>query len=185
MSFSRRFELEPLEQRIMLSADPLVGALHQPADLGDGDRLGLQYIIIEEDRTAATDARSHGFELVIADDLLAGLTEELPRLNATIGAASSFTGQSFAASFANPATGSGAPLAEQAPRLPGLVLMDSDLGALGGQLVYLDTDGAQDLTYDGPIQIDGIDIAPFRAPGELAGQEDAILQETLARLAET
>ena len=51
-----------------------------------------------------------------------------------------------------------------------------------GQTIYLDLDGAQEVSYRGPVTVEGIDIPTFRAPDALAGQEQAIaefLVETL------
>ena len=66
--------------------------------------------------------------------------------------------------------------------LPGMQLVDPDVDHFEGQIVYLDFDGAEDVTYNGPVTIEGIDVPPFTAPGDLAGQEAAIIQEVTERL---
>ena len=44
-----------------------------------------------------------------------------------------------------------------------------------GQVIYLDFDGAEDVTYNGPVTVGPFDVPAFEAPGELAGQEEAII----------
>ncbi len=44
------------------------------------------------------------------------------------------------------------------PWAAGLTLSDSDLSKMRGQTVYLDTDGASDLTYRGPITMENLSI---------------------------
>ena len=43
-----------------------------------------------------------------------------------------------------------------------------------GQTIYLDLNGAEALTYRGPVTVDGIDMPAFAAPAALQGQEEAI-----------
>ena len=71
-----------------------------------------------------------------------------------------------------------------APHLPGLELVDTDTQSLLGQVIYLDTRGVHDLLYDGPVRVEGIDLPGFEAPGELAGEEAAILHRLLVGLNE-
>ncbi len=71
-----------------------------------------------------------------------------------------------------------------APELPGMYLVDPDVDKLRGQVVYLDSDGEQNVTYHGPVTIGPFDVPPFVAPGELAGQEDAIMAEVTDQLNE-
>jgi len=68
------------------------------------------------------------------------------------------------------------------PNLPGLELVDPDPGNLQGQIIYLDCDGAEDVVYDGPVTVGPFDVPAFQAPGELAGQEQAIIDQLLANL---
>ncbi|MCW5624529.1 MAG: LEPR-XLL domain-containing protein, partial [Burkholderiales bacterium] len=52
------------------------------------------------------------------------------------------------------------------------------------QWIRVDLDGASGVRYDGPVQVDGIDIPAFEAPDALEGQEAAIiaaLQDALAQ----
>ncbi len=74
------------------------------------------------------------------------------------------------------------PTGAVAPDLPGLELVDPDPGNLQGQMVHLDFDGAEDVVYDGPVEVGPFDVPAFKAPGELAGQERAIIDQVLANL---
>ena len=38
-----------------------------------------------------------------------------------------------------------------------------------GQVIYLDLDGARDVAYHGPVQLDSIDVPGFKAPAALQG----------------
>ena len=71
-----------------------------------------------------------------------------------------------------------------APELPGLKLVDPDTSSLAGQVIYLETGGVEDLDYDGPVRVEDVDIPAFQAPASFAGQETAILEDTLLRLNE-
>ncbi len=68
------------------------------------------------------------------------------------------------------------------PELPGMTLVDPRPDQFEGQVVYLDFDGAEDLTYDGPVVIDDIDVAAFAARAALAGDEQEIIDAVVARL---
>jgi hypothetical protein len=63
-----------------------------------------------------------------------------------------------------------------------MYLVDPDVDKLRGQIIYLDYDGEENVTYNGPVTIGPFDIPPFVAPGELAGQEDAIMAEVAEQL---
>ncbi|MBL7153669.1 MAG: hypothetical protein ISS79_08120, partial [Phycisphaerae bacterium] len=70
--------------------------------------------------------------------------------------------------------------------LPGLYLVDPDVGYFDGQVIYLDFDGAQDITYNGPIVVEDIDIPEFSVDAAgLAGQEQQIISEILFELEQT
>jgi|GEM_PF-5266212 len=77
-----------------------------------------------------------------------------------------------------------APMEAVAPDLPGLVLVDPDISNWQGQVIYLDFDGAEDVTYSGPVTVGPFDVPAFQAPGQLAGQEQAIINQVLANLQE-
>jgi hypothetical protein len=64
----------------------------------------------------------------------------------------------------------------------GMTWVGGDIGALRGQVIYLDFDGAQDVTYRGPRRIDGIDVPAFNA-----GEADAraVIKGTLEHLRRT
>ncbi|MFA6134985.1 MAG: Ig-like domain-containing protein, partial [Phycisphaerae bacterium] len=66
--------------------------------------------------------------------------------------------------------------------LPGLQLVDQAADRFDGQVVYLDFDGAQNVTYRGPVEISGIDVPAFKAPGGIAGQEEAIIGQLTREL---
>jgi 5-hydroxyisourate hydrolase-like protein (transthyretin family) len=74
--------------------------------------------------------------------------------------------------------------ASVAPELHGMYLVDPDVDNLRGQVVYLDYDGEEDVTYNGPVTLGPFGIPPFEAPGELAGQEDAIMGAVVDQLNE-
>jgi len=71
------------------------------------------------------------------------------------------------------------------PDLPGLQLVDSQPDQFAGQTVYLDFDGAENITYNGPTVIQNIDIPAFKAPGQRAGQEQPIIANVVAQLEAT
>jgi len=71
-----------------------------------------------------------------------------------------------------------------APDLPGLYLVDPDPSNLQGQVIYLDFDGAEEVTYNGPVTVGPFDVPAFQAPGELAGQEQTIIDQILSNLQE-
>ena len=67
--------------------------------------------------------------------------------------------------------------------LPGLHLVDPSVNYFDGQIIYLDFDGAEDVTYDGPVVVEGIDIPGFSAEAAgLAGQESAVISQILSAL---
>jgi len=69
------------------------------------------------------------------------------------------------------------------PDLPGLELVNSDVDNLQGQVIYLDFDGEQDVTYNGPVVVEGIDIPEFSADvAGLAGQERGVISQVLSSL---
>lgn len=63
--------------------------------------------------------------------------------------------------------------AGETSQLPGLERVVSDIRSSAGQVIYLDTDGADDSFSNRPVRIDGSDIPVFQAPGELAGRADS------------
>ena len=64
-------------------------------------------------------------------------------------------------------------------------LVDPDLDNLRGQVIYLDFDGAENVTYNGPVTVEDIDIRAFEAPAELTGQEQQIIADVVAQLEAT
>lgn len=66
--------------------------------------------------------------------------------------------------------------------LPGMYLVDPTTD-FNGQVVYLDFDGAQDVTYNGPVVVEGINIPEFSAEAAgLSGQESEIISHILTAL---
>lgn len=68
------------------------------------------------------------------------------------------------------------------PELPGMVLVDPRPDQFEGQVVFLDFDGADDVTYNGPVVVEGIDVPAFEGPGELAGQEPEVIASIVTEL---
>ena len=75
-----------------------------------------------------------------------------------------------------------APEGAVAPVLPGLELVDPDISNWQGQVIYLAFDGAEGVIYNGPVTVGPFDVPAFHAPGELAGQEQTIINQVLANL---
>lgn len=50
------------------------------------------------------------------------------------------------------------------------------------QVIYLDFDGAESITYHGPVVVEDIDVPAFETPTELAAQEDEIIEGIVAQL---
>lgn len=72
-----------------------------------------------------------------------------------------------------------------APTLPGMHLSSDDTSNWQGQVIFLDFDGAQDVVYDGPVQIGPFDVDAFQAPAGQAGQETTIAADVLSHLQTT
>lgn len=68
------------------------------------------------------------------------------------------------------------------PKLPGLELINSVENQFAGQIFYLDFDGAENVTYNGPIVVEGFNVPAFEAPAELAGQEQQIITKVVTQL---
>jgi len=75
----------------------------------------------------------------------------------------------------------GPPLSENIA-LSGMHLVEPTVDNFDGQIIYFDFDGEQDVTYNGPVTIEGIDVPAFMAPGDLAGQEQVIITKVLESL---
>ena len=43
------------------------------------------------------------------------------------------------------------------------------------QVIFLDTDGASGVAYDGPVILEGINVDPFQVPEHLSGQEQQVI----------
>ena len=69
--------------------------------------------------------------------------------------------------------------------LPGLRLVNSDLGLLAGQEFFLDFGGVTGATYDGPVRVENVDVPAFRAPAELSGREQFLIAALLRSLNQT
>jgi len=69
--------------------------------------------------------------------------------------------------------------------LPGLYFVNPAVDYFEGQIVYFDFDGEENVTYNGPVIIEGIDIPAFTALSHLSGQEDTIVSQVLEELNRT
>ena len=69
--------------------------------------------------------------------------------------------------------------------LAGMHLIDPSDGQFEGQVVYLDFDGAREITYNGPVVIERIDVPSFQLPKELAGQEAIVIDRLLQTMEDT
>src|SRR5262245_37462147 len=71
---------------------------------------------------------------------------------------------------------SGDPVIDQESRLDlgAMQPVSGDVSTLAGQVIYLDLDGAYDVTYEGPVRVEGIEVPAFRGPGALGGKESEI-----------
>ena len=66
--------------------------------------------------------------------------------------------------------------------LPGLYLVDLNTD-FNGQVVYFDFDGETDVTYNGPVIVEGINIPEFSTDvAGLAGQESIIISQIISAL---
>lgn len=68
------------------------------------------------------------------------------------------------------------------PNLPGMKPTSFDPASLAGQVIYLDFDGQRNVTYDGPVTVGPFDVPAFQTSGDLAGQEQAVVDLVLGRL---
>jgi hypothetical protein len=73
-----------------------------------------------------------------------------------------------------------------APELPGLRLVDPDTSNWLGQVIYLDFDGEQNVTYHGPVTVGPFDAPAFFLAGTpLAGQEQTVVTQVVSQLQQT
>ena len=66
--------------------------------------------------------------------------------------------------------------------IPDLYLVDPTVDYFDGQIIYLDFDGEEDVTYDGPLTIEGIDVPAFSLQDHLAGQEEIVIAKVMKQL---
>ena len=66
--------------------------------------------------------------------------------------------------------------------LPGMYLLDSDADYFPDQVIYLDFDGEENVTYNGPVAVGPFDVPTFRASDALTGQEPGIINSVLDSL---
>ena len=71
------------------------------------------------------------------------------------------------------------------PEIPGMVLVDPRPDQFEGQIIFLDFDSAEDVTYNGPVTVGPFDVPAFEVPGDLAGQEQQIIADVVAQLETT
>ncbi|MCB1229514.1 MAG: LEPR-XLL domain-containing protein, partial [Verrucomicrobiae bacterium] len=70
------------------------------------------------------------------------------------------------------------------PELPGIILTEGSEGASLGQVFYLNFDGASNASYDGPVQLSGLEIPAFGVEGLDAAERDNFIAEIVANLNE-
>lgn len=68
------------------------------------------------------------------------------------------------------------------PEIAGMAPIGTDPSAIAGQVIYIDTDGQDDLILDSPIELGPLDIKDFCLEGPLAGLEIDILDNTVKSL---
>ena len=68
------------------------------------------------------------------------------------------------------------------PDLPGMELVDPHLDQFDGQIIYLDFDGAEDVTYNGPVVVEDIDVPAFDVADELAWQAMEIIADVVTQV---
>jgi Ca2+-binding RTX toxin-like protein len=84
-----------------------------------------------------------------------------------------------------PPTASQVTLSAQAPILPGLQWTGGAVESLAGQVFFLDFDGASNVTYHGPVVVEGINVPAFNlSVSGLGGQENTVLNSVVAALNE-
>jgi len=72
------------------------------------------------------------------------------------------------------------------PSLPGLQLVDPDTSRWPDQVIYLDFNGEQNVTYHGPATVGPFDVAAFSLEGTgRVGQEQQIISEVVSQLEHT
>ena len=64
-------------------------------------------------------------------------------------------------------------------QLPGLHLVDASANRFDGQIIFLDFDGAENVTYHGPVTVGPFDFPAFKAPARMEGQEQPIKSQVL------
>ncbi|MEI8196314.1 MAG: hypothetical protein WCI73_10425, partial [Phycisphaerae bacterium] len=70
-------------------------------------------------------------------------------------------------------------------QLPGMHLVDSAVNRFDGQVVYLDFDGVRNVTYRGPVVLEGLTVPAFKAPNAVMSTEDAIKIAIVAAISNT
>ena len=71
------------------------------------------------------------------------------------------------------------------PELSGLALVGLEPGQLNGQTVYLDFDGAEGVTYDGPVVVENLSISAFDLPTSdttSPGQQQELVDQLIAEI---
>jgi len=72
-------------------------------------------------------------------------------------------------------------LSADMPVIPGMRPVETEPEDLQGQVIHLDFDGAEDVTYDGPRTVEGIDVPAFSPEGASAGERDRIISAVLGQ----
>ena len=64
------------------------------------------------------------------------------------------------------------------PDLSSLHLVDPRPNQFSGKIIYLNFDGAEDITYNGPVTVGPFDVPAFEAPSGFSGQENLEARST-------
>ena len=72
------------------------------------------------------------------------------------------------------------------PDLPGMYLVDPNVGCLEGQVFYLDFNGEQDVAYHGPegIILEGINVPKYQVPDYLNASQESVIELTVSYLSD-
>ena len=138
----RKVLFETLEQRLLLSADPVTAAAHIPPALVDAPASIVAHR--QEDQPPAPSVQAgqptHEVQKQASKDQAPPARPVEPDHSAA----------SDAINNAGPRL-----------HLPALQPVAGDASAFSGEVFYLDIDGANDVLYDGPVEIDGIDVPVY------------------------
>ncbi|NBB77971.1 MAG: LEPR-XLL domain-containing protein, partial [Verrucomicrobia bacterium] len=177
-----QFSVEALEQRILLSAVPMDGAVFE----GEDNALEQTTVVLDLGENETVSESGGGEDALFADavpldsmensDGEAVDSQALPPAETSpestaddvLSAASDFENGVAAPEISGDVGAAGADF--EAPYLPGLQLVDTAADDFAGQVVYLDFGGAGSFDYAGPLVVNGAEQSAFFVPGRYAGE---------------